>query len=98
MMNRKLDGAAIAHPDQRPAPQFLVTAEPEPAAARTSSRGTQSAESIRWTQSAEARRERIAIAAYYLAEARGFAPGHEVEDWLLAQAQVDAQDAAFFAC
>lgn len=33
----------------------------------------------------EQRRERIAIAAYYLAERRGFAPGHEKEDWLAAE-------------
>jgi len=40
------------------------------------------------------RQERVATAAYYLAEKRGFAPGHEQEDWLLAEAQVDAADAA----
>jgi hypothetical protein len=40
------------------------------------------------------RQERVATAAYYLAEKRGFAPGHETEDWLLAEAQVDAADAA----
>jgi hypothetical protein len=35
-------------------------------------------------------REQIAGLAYRLAEARGFAPGHEVEDWLRAEAQVKA--------
>jgi hypothetical protein len=30
----------------------------------------------------------IAIAAYYLAEQRGFDPGHEVDDWLQAEAEV----------
>jgi hypothetical protein len=40
------------------------------------------------------RQERVATAAYYLAEKRGFAPGRETEDWLLAEAQVDAADAA----
>ena len=30
----------------------------------------------------------IAEAAYYLAERRGFEPGHEIDDWLEAQAQV----------
>jgi hypothetical protein len=29
--------------------------------------------------------ERIAQAAYYRAESRGFAPGHELEDWLAAE-------------
>jgi hypothetical protein len=31
---------------------------------------------------------RIAVAAYYLAERRNFAPGKELEDWLLAEQQV----------
>ena len=35
------------------------------------------------------RRELIALAAYYLAEHRGFQCGHEDEDWLAAEAQVD---------
>ncbi len=30
----------------------------------------------------------IEEAAYYLAEKRGFAAGHEVEDWLQAEAQI----------
>lgn len=36
-----------------------------------------------------ARRARIAIAAYYRAERRGFAPGREIEDWLDAEREVD---------
>jgi hypothetical protein len=39
------------------------------------------------------RRERVATAAYYLAAKRGFAPGHEVDDWSLAELQTDAIDA-----
>jgi hypothetical protein len=35
------------------------------------------------------RRIRIALAAYYRAERRGFAPGYEVEDWLAAEAEID---------
>ncbi|MEQ1601141.1 MAG: DUF2934 domain-containing protein [Methylophilaceae bacterium] len=31
-------------------------------------------------------RQRVAVAAYYKAEARGFAPGYELEDWLAAEA------------
>jgi hypothetical protein len=30
----------------------------------------------------------IAQAAYFRAERRGFAPGHELEDWLAAEAEV----------
>ena len=31
----------------------------------------------------------IAEAAYYCAEKRGFVPGHELEDWLEAEAQIE---------
>lgn len=34
-------------------------------------------------------RHAIAEAAYYRAEQRGFAPGHELEDWLAAQQQIN---------
>ena len=39
--------------------------------------------------SAEARRAMIAESAYLRAERRGFAPGHETEDWLAAEVEVD---------
>jgi Protein of unknown function (DUF2934) len=38
----------------------------------------------------EARRALIAENAYRRAARRGFAPGHESEDWLAAEAEVDA--------
>jgi hypothetical protein len=31
----------------------------------------------------------VAVAAYYRAEKRGFAPGRELEDWLEAEAEID---------
>ena len=34
------------------------------------------------------RQAMIAEAAYYCAERRGFAPGHELEDWVQAEAQI----------
>jgi hypothetical protein len=33
----------------------------------------------------------ISKAAYFRAQRRGFAPGHEMEDWLAAEAEVDSQ-------
>jgi hypothetical protein len=39
----------------------------------------------------EERARMIAEAAYYLAERRGFAPGHELEDWLAAEAEIDRE-------
>ena len=37
----------------------------------------------------EGRLRRIAEAAYYNSERRGFAPGYELEDWLAAEAQIN---------
>lgn len=31
---------------------------------------------------------RIAASAYYKAEARGYEPGHEIQDWLEAEAEI----------
>jgi hypothetical protein len=38
----------------------------------------------------EERRERIQLVAYFRAERRGFEPGHDVEDWLTAEPEIDA--------
>lgn len=38
----------------------------------------------------EQRRQLIAQAAYFIAERRGFAPGNELEDWLQAEAEIEA--------
>lgn len=38
----------------------------------------------------EERQQLIAQAAYFIAERRGFAPGNEVEDWLQAEAEIEA--------
>lgn len=42
------------------------------------------------TLTADKRQTMIAEAAYYLAEQRGFAEGHDLEDWLLAEKQIDS--------
>lgn len=40
---------------------------------------------------ARARWQDIAVAAYFLAERRGFAPGRELDDWLEAEKAVGTQ-------
>jgi hypothetical protein len=40
----------------------------------------------------ESREARIAEAAYWRAERRGFAPGGEVDDWLSAEKEIDQQN------
>ena len=37
----------------------------------------------------DVRHQMIAQAAYFRAERRGFEPGHELEDWLAAEIEVD---------
>jgi hypothetical protein len=45
----------------------------------------------------DSREAEIARVAYVLAQARGFGPGRELEDWLAAEREVDARlaDAAY---
>jgi hypothetical protein len=40
------------------------------------------------TQGMDEVQRRIAVAAYYRAEQRGFEPGHELEDWIAAEKEV----------
>lgn len=40
---------------------------------------------------ADLRHEMIATAAYFIAEQRGFTPGHEEHDWYVAEAAIDSQ-------
>jgi hypothetical protein len=93
IMKSKLDGAGVAHANRISTPNLQVS--------MTEAESTPAPLSISWTQtaherSAALRRDRIAVVAYYMSEARGFTPGHDAEDWLLAQAQVDAADAGTF--
>ena len=39
----------------------------------------------------EERHQLIAQTAYLIAEQRGFAPGHELDDWLRAEAEVESR-------
>lgn len=41
--------------------------------------------------STEERERMIAMAAYYRAEHRGFAPGGELEDWFAAETEIEQQ-------
>jgi hypothetical protein len=69
-----------------------TTAKPRATAKTTARR--KSAAATRTTLTADDRRKLVEIAAYYRSERRGFVPGHEDEDWLAAEAEVDAHLAA----
>jgi hypothetical protein len=71
---------------------MAVQSSPTSRGARTASRSTQ--QKARPVPAGlidqDLRRGLIAQAAYYRAERRGFAAGHEAEDWLAAESEVDA--------
>jgi hypothetical protein len=70
---------AVASPSSELSADIARPAEPA---------GIGSAEQATTALTAESRHEAIARAAYYLAEARGFEPGHELDDWLAAEQQI----------
>jgi hypothetical protein len=43
-----------------------------------------------WDFAFQGRHQKIAEAAYFKAEQRGFAPGHALDDWLAAEREIDA--------
>jgi hypothetical protein len=75
-----------------PDPKSTSPAVPAKAAVQSSprSRKSPSEAPARVKVTAEARRALIAETAYLRAEQRGFVAGHEVEDWLAAEAEVDS--------
>ena len=44
---------------------------------------------VQTSDSPPARESAIAVAAYFKAEARGFEPGRELQDWLEAEREID---------
>jgi len=56
---------------------------------RKASNKSQTAKKANGGSRTDDRFEQISIAAYYRAEARGFEPGMAMDDWLMAEAEVD---------
>ena len=54
----------------------------------TAERGKGDSESSSFIDDANARWQQTAVAAFYRAEARGFAPGGELDDWLAAEREL----------
>lgn len=71
-------------------PQSAEKATPSPRAEPVKPAAPAVGAATRITVSEDARRAMIAQAAYLRAERRGFAPGGELEDWMAAEAEVDA--------
>ena len=77
-------------------PDPVNPADPAPVSEKTSTGTARGRKSAVWAPPARAkltperRHALIAEAAYLRAERRGFVPGQETEDWLAAEAVVDA--------
>ena len=77
---------ATRRTDETPATADTRTRSTQPKAARPAKGKPPSRAAV----SHDDRRAMIAEAAYLRAERRGFTPGHETEDWLAAEVEVDA--------
>jgi len=79
-----------AKPPAKPAPKASAVAATRRPAPRKPAKAAATA-----ALSSVEREEMVRLAAYFRAEQRGFAPGREWEDWLVAEAEVGARvDAA----
>ncbi|MFA5081689.1 MAG: DUF2934 domain-containing protein [Hydrogenophilaceae bacterium] len=82
---------AVAKP-KKAAPATAKTATKAPAAAKAKAAKPKSEAMVKRppAPSYEERQNWIATAAYHRAEKRGFVPGYEAQDWLDAEAEIDA--------
>ena len=78
-----------ATPEPVTVPPAVTAAEAPKTPARKAAPRAKRTVAARPTVTPDMRRGMIAESAYLRAERRGFAPGHEDEDWLAAEAEVD---------
>jgi len=76
--------AAKPEPAAKAVPKAMPKAAPKAKAAKAGSRSGKAV-----SVPPEQRRNYIEMAAYYIAERRGFAPGNPLEDWVQAEAEID---------
>jgi hypothetical protein len=96
---RLVTPAVVGVAKAKPAPKAKLAVKPEPvakakAAAKTAPKAAAAKPARpRAKKSAgvpsEQRRNYIEVAAYHIAERRGFAPGNPLEDWVQAEAEID---------
>ena len=83
--------AQVNTPSRRPRGKSTIPPVAAPAASATTGIISEMASQVgtEGPVDPEVRRLMVAEAAYYCAEQRGFEPGHELEDWLVAEARID---------
>lgn len=80
----KVSSSKVSTP-KTAAPKASVPRKPRKSAPATEPLGAAPGAAAHVRVSADERHQRIAVTAYYLAEARGFEPGHDQEDWYAAE-------------
>ncbi len=84
-----------SNPSRQPAKARAKTRTPAPdltdRAVLVALESTESSPARRAGVDPDVRRQLIATEAYFRAERRGFAAGHELSDWLAAEAAVDSR-------
>lgn len=84
-------------PAKKTAPVTVATAAPQPAIAKSTAKKSVPAKAkasvtpgaTRPAVTVEQRHNYIEVAAFYVAQRRGFAPGNPVDDWAMAEREVD---------
>jgi hypothetical protein len=90
-LQRATDGPSALQPrerQRRPAPTANRPAA-TPVASGLSRQSQPSAKAPVNFDPSSSRQALIATAAYYHAQSRGFQPGHELQDWLAAEREID---------
>lgn len=78
---------AASKPAVKPATPAKPAATAKPAAAKATKPAAKKSNAAALTP--EQRRCYVEVAAYYMAERRGFAGGNEMDDWMAAEAEID---------
>ncbi len=91
--------AAVANvakpkPAPKPEPAAKARAAPKVALKPVAAKPARSRAKKPATVAAEQRRNYVEVAAYHIAERRGFAPGDPLADWIQAEAEIDRLIAA----
>ncbi len=86
--NKRKPAAKPSQPVKAKAPAKTKPA-PKAAAAKTAAKPARTRVRKSAGVPPEQRRHYVEMAAYYIAERRGFAPGNPLEDWVQAEAEID---------
>jgi hypothetical protein len=81
--------AAAKKPVPKAAPKAIPKAAPKPVAKAVATKPQKPRSKKPTGVPQEQRRNYVEMAAYYIAERRGFAPGNPLEDWVQAEAEID---------